>query len=87
MSGLFSLLFWYIDIKNPFEIKASTDSKVGTEKSEVDRMKPQSLGNHQTSSAKKNLVQQARTELCQAQSKLIQIGRVLGKKSSLKEIC
>ena len=51
MSGLFSPSFWYIDIKNSFEIKGSTDSKVGTEKSEVDQMKAQSLGNHQTLSA------------------------------------
>ena len=36
---------------------------------------------------KKNFVKLARTELCQAQAKLIQIGRVLGKKLSLKGIC
>ena len=53
MSVLFSPLFWYMDIKNPLEIKVSTASKVGTEKLEQCRMKAQSLENRQISVQKK----------------------------------
>ena len=57
------LVIWYIDIENPFKIEVSTTSKLGTEKLEQCRMKAQSLGNHQTLSAKKNFVKNVRVVL------------------------
>ena len=54
------LVIWYIDIGNPFKIEVSTASKLDPQKLEQIRMKAQSLGNHQTLSAKKNFVKNVR---------------------------